>query len=387
MGVLSRALELFRGLTPTKRLRARREEALGRLPEATLLYLEAGERREAARLYRVRADAATDAAERLVLIGQAIEICDDPEQKRGLELRRARLALDLARAGSRRLEPSELLDLGKKLEELEQAGLAAEAFALGGDAEAHARALIAAGAVERLEQVLEAEQARERGMREGDELFFKITDLDAAGRRREALELAKRAATDPRLGAWLRTIEQRRVNGPCAELEIDGSLREVAFGAEVTIGRAEATIAVPSPNVSREHALLRRGPSGVEVSDLGSRNGTTLAGARIEAPLTIGQGVELVLGGEVRVELSPAGSGVRVAIGGRSLYAPLGPLEAGPFRIEPAADGWLELSAAEGAVLLFGLRADARVQLCRGDAISERAGGPVRLRVPPARGG
>ena len=61
VSVRSRTLALFGRFSFGKARRARREEALGRLEQATLHYVEAGELEQAARLCVLRADAATDA--------------------------------------------------------------------------------------------------------------------------------------------------------------------------------------------------------------------------------------------------------------------------------------------------------------------------------------
>src|SRR4029450_5523260 len=98
VSVRSRSIALFRRLSFGKAARARREEALGRLEQATLHYVEAGELAEAARLCVLRAEAATSAEERLKLLGQAIGF-SDKEAARPLAIRRARLKLDLAKSG------------------------------------------------------------------------------------------------------------------------------------------------------------------------------------------------------------------------------------------------------------------------------------------------
>ncbi len=64
---------------------------------------------------------------------------------------------------------------------------------------------------------------------------------------------------------------------------------------EVVIGRENADLTISDPEISRRHALVRPIPSGIEVEDLGSMNGTYVNGERI------GEVVELTLGGTVRV--------------------------------------------------------------------------------------
>jgi hypothetical protein len=57
------------------------------------------------------------------------------------------------------------------------------------------------------------------------------------------------------------------------------------------IGRgAECDIVVPDRQISRQHARLNRTADGVQVEDLGSKNGTHVNGVRIEAPTTLQDG-------------------------------------------------------------------------------------------------
>jgi hypothetical protein len=376
----SRTAQLLARLSFGKAARARREEALGRLEQATLHYVEAGELEQAARLCALRADAATEPEERLKLLGQAIGF-SDKEAARPLAIRRARLKLDLVKSREGALGKSELASLGRELEELGEPALAAEVHALSGDTEAEARALVLAGAVERLEQVLESEQRRERSERERDRTGQRARDLFASGRRREALTLA-RDRGDEKLLALVREIETRRSSVPRAVLVIDGQRLELCFGESVVVGRGDAGINLGSPSVSREHLMIRRGRSGPEIVDLGSRNGTTLCGARLDAPVSLGKRLELLLGNEVRLMVEPWQAGVRLQLGERSVHAPLGPLSVGSWSIAPGVDGWLELAAQDGQPPWLGdLRAELTIELCKGDELREHRDGPVRMRV------
>ena len=111
---------------------------------------------------------------------------------------------------------------------------------------------------------------------------------------------------------FVRELEAKRASGPRADLVIDGQRLELCFGDSVVVGRAEAGINVGSPSVSREHLMIRRGARGPEVVDLGSRNGTTLSGARLDAPVSVGEKLELLLGGEVTLVIEPWQAGVRL---------------------------------------------------------------------------
>ena len=350
MGLLSRARALFVGRRRRLLERAAQKEALGRLEEATAQYLEAGAGNEAARVLALQADSAFDAEKRYALLGQASRVADGDVQKT-LELRRAHLAVDLVRSGTLRLGKSELTALAERLGRVGDPSLAAEVFALIGDSEAEARMLVQAGAIEQLENVLDAEESRDRAERERVELAARVIDLSKAGRRREALELGEKCRKDDdRVADLLREVEARRVEGPRASIELDGAKLDVAFGDEVVVGRAGASVVVASPAVSREHLALRCTSAGPEAVDLGSRNGTLLRGARLDVPVAVGDGLVLALGGEVELPLAPWAHEVSGSSSATRSYMRRSDRSAtSGWRIAPASDGWLELDATSPA--------------------------------------
>jgi hypothetical protein len=78
----------------------------------------------------------------------------------------------------------------------------------------------------------------------------------------------------------------------------DGSPRLLEFGARpyLTVGRAEPSeVCINDSGISRMHARFTREGGGVRVTDLGSRNGTWLRGARITDEL-VSPGDCVVLG-------------------------------------------------------------------------------------------
>jgi hypothetical protein len=385
MQVLRSIVELLRQRLASRELaRARRQEALGQLAEATASYLEAGSRADACRLYQIRADAAADPSERLRLLAQGIAVAPEHQADR-LRKRWARLRFEQAQ-GRLALGQTELLALAEELEALGELTLASEAYAMGGDAEGRIRALIAAGAIERLEQELDAELSEAQAERRRRELIGRIRDLDQQGKRRKALELGRALQTlQPRQDealAELRAIEQARLIGPRVRLEIDGCETEYVFGDEVIVGRFGTPVELLSPSVSRAHLRIRRSIHGAEVVDLGSRNGTTIGGARLETALLVRSPATLVLGGEVSLQVAPLRAGVRLKAAGIDVCLPLGPLAIGAWRLELGADGWLELCLNGTLATLHGLLISECVELCRGDEICEARAERPRLRVP-----
>jgi predicted component of type VI protein secretion system len=73
------------------------------------------------------------------------------------------------------------------------------------------------------------------------------------------------------------------------------------------LGRSpECLIVLASERVSREHAVVRRIHCGLEIEDLGSRNGTWVNGARIRRATVLQQGDEVQLGEDLlEVVLKP----------------------------------------------------------------------------------
>jgi predicted component of type VI protein secretion system len=91
--------------------------------------------------------------------------------------------------------------------------------------------------------------------------------------------------------------------GPIATLEVVGGgvLRGQKFTITTVlahVGRGEHNdVVIPEESVSDSHAKLQRRDSVWYVTDLGSTNGTYVAGRRIDAEVPLGQTAELRLGG------------------------------------------------------------------------------------------
>ncbi len=73
------------------------------------------------------------------------------------------------------------------------------------------------------------------------------------------------------------------------QLSDDQPVRHVRVGASrFTIGRKpDASLCIPSPTVSREHAELTVVDRGLMLRDLGSTNGTFINGVRIQEPCSV----------------------------------------------------------------------------------------------------
>jgi pSer/pThr/pTyr-binding forkhead associated (FHA) protein len=93
--------------------------------------------------------------------------------------------------------------------------------------------------------------------------------------------------------------ERARVRNETALLLVDGK-RVIVGPAGVTLGRSrQCEVVLNDPNVSRQHAEIRpRGGSWV-LTDLGSTNGSSLNGRRINGPEVVKAGDEIELGTSV----------------------------------------------------------------------------------------
>ncbi len=76
----------------------------------------------------------------------------------------------------------------------------------------------------------------------------------------------------------------------------------VALRGAMDVGRASTNgVVLNDPTVSAVHARLTHTGTAVLLEDLGSRNGTTLAGRRITGPLPLAVGAQVAFGGVVTV--------------------------------------------------------------------------------------
>ena len=96
----------------------------------------------------------------------------------------------------------------------------------------------------------------------------------------------KTPASAPSVSRHLPVSPEIAVNvGPARLVGLDGPLRDVEFPLdrpETRIGRqADCDIALANENVSRFHSLIRHTPTGLEIVDMGSANGTWVNGVKV----------------------------------------------------------------------------------------------------------
>jgi hypothetical protein len=162
-----------------------------------------------------------------------------------------------------------------------------------------------------LEQYL-SKYARDRGWRPVSALTVSLT-ADASvsiGRPRVAarmIDTAMDAASAPQLDVPLeQTVRQPRVSPPVPPVSQDDTRAELVnergerfklAGPVITIGRAlENDVVLSDARVSRFHAELRQENGRFVLCDLGSTNGTQVAGETVERRV-LGNGETISLGG------------------------------------------------------------------------------------------
>ncbi|MBW2457848.1 MAG: FHA domain-containing protein, partial [Deltaproteobacteria bacterium] len=378
--------------------KARNKELGGNLDRAVQLYLSAEQPDEAARVILLKADGSPNPQERMVLCAQAARIGEGTDHGRQARERQAMLAFDLVQTTKGATMHGELLRVAADLEAVGKWEAAAEAYVMAGDTEAEIRVLKEAGAIERLEERLRETSDEARSQRDRAQLIRRIRDLDAIAERRTALQSAHQwlaEQPDDQLQLEVDRIVGRLICGPRITLEVDGERSCYVLGSTITIGRAGADVTVHSSAVSRQHLRLSRVAGKAQVEDLDTRNGTTLAGARIRDALPVGSGVELELAGQVAVSVAPASAEqpdgpVTVAVAGERYVLPLGPLLIGPWRVVDAHEGderfvVLRTPEHQEPPHMAGYRLAYEIELGRGDRLAASRGGPVVLAVPEAQ--
>ena len=107
--------------------------------------------------------------------------------------------------------------------------------------------------------------------------------------------------------------------------------QRVPVDADMLLGREDAGVIVDDPEVSRHHAVLRHTGQGLQIEDVGSRNGTFVNDEQIKGTTTLHNG-DLVRIGQTRfsVELDVAGATVISETPGATLIAARPPTTEAP---------------------------------------------------------
>ena len=268
-------------------VRALEAEAGGDYVEAARLYANAGERAKVAQMHLLASERAGTPALRIDELREAVRWADgDGDQATGVRRRVA--AAMLAFVSSRGLvtdgDRALLAQAASLFSSAGDAGGAGRCHALLGASEAAADAYQAAGDVESLEQLLDGEaDRRRRAVAVGEALEDHRMRLRAgdAGGALASLEQALLTVGPQGRAALQRDIDElalRRL--PIGTLRLrSASVIAIAASAPVDVGR-ELGCALPlrDAGISRRHARIEHAEGTWYVTDLGSKNGTTLGG-------------------------------------------------------------------------------------------------------------
>ncbi|MEO6951790.1 MAG: FHA domain-containing protein [Polyangia bacterium] len=268
-------------------VRALEAEAGGDYVEAARLYANAGDRAKVAQMHLLASERARTPLQRIEGLREAVRWAEGDDPAAIAVRRRVATAMlafvrvrGLVTDGDRAL----LSQAAALFASAGDAAGAGQCHELLGASEAAADAYQAAGDVELLEQLLDGEASRRRrAVAVGEALEDHRMRLRAgdAGGALASLEQAL-LAVDPQGRAAL----QRDIDELAARRLPPGTLRlrtntciVVAAIAPVELGR-ELGCALPlrDAGVSRRHARLEHAEDGWYVTDLGSKNGTTLDG-------------------------------------------------------------------------------------------------------------
>lgn len=369
--------------------RARAAEARGEMRAAAGLYAEAGMPLEAGRALLHDAERAPRHEERVQSWLDALRTlpsdAHDLRKEAEVKLGRAVLAQAKAHGAAGVLERERLADAAERLERHGAFVDAADAWEALGRQEDLARCLELGGEIDRLEAVLgksnevDAASARVRRLVSEAELASELGDRESA---RVALrECVALAPNDADLLRMLRELEGRWLGGRRVKLSCarDGHVTRLTVVGRlpVTLGRSEADVVVRGGSVSRAHCEIYREGEHLFVRDLGSRNGTLVAGIPIAAPMRLTGPTEVGLGDDATVRVTPRGlsadvevlrgldRGERTVIGGEQVALP-------DLRAAVTFEGDRTLLVPlEGVSIALATRTiHARIDLLSGDALT-----------------
>jgi hypothetical protein len=398
-------MSFFRDLFDGRIRRARAAEAEGRHRDAASLYAAMGEMVEAGRCLAHEGDKATDLETRLSAwldaLGLFPAIALDERKAVEIKIGRAVLEESRARGVASAEERRRLVDAADRLERSGKFAEAADAFELLGQKSDAARCLELGGEVDRLETLLaetnavDAREAKIRRLVSEHELALALGDRRSA--RASLREVVSLAPEDAGLRQMLRRLEERWVLAPVS-LVVGG--RRVAFSHRLpaVLGRSDADVSVRGTSVSRRHAEIALESGRFVVRDLGSRNGTLVSGMPIASAIAIEGALEIGLGDDVTMAISPAGRGLEIEVQkglDRGLLHVVGaPADDGSCVLAvPGAEATIELDregvaitpvSGEAAELVpegasSGRRVQGRIDLLRGDTITIAN---VKIEVP-----
>lgn len=343
-------------------------ELAGDLDGALHVYLRDARHDDACRVTMLLADREPSPRARVAWLARAGPIAGGSP---ALRARYAEARLDLGEEDPSSLLPSEAAALARELDALGVHAAAARAFRLAAMHDDEAASWARAGDLDRTEAAHARGLSEARDARALDAARSTFELLERSGQRVAAIALADATPHAPELAARADALRANLTKWPRLRARIGGADALWLLGDRVVVGRVGADLDVRSPSVSRQHLAFSRGPSGeILATDLGSANGTHVAGARVAAPLAVLGPMALRLGADAELRAEPVDGGLRVRHGTDSAWLPLGPARVGGCILARASDHLRLLPAGGGPPRLRGIAAPEGVDLCVGDVVT-----------------
>lgn len=315
-------MSFFRRLFDTRARQALDAEVQGDLRKAAYLWVDMGDPGKAADLMTRLGERAKTVEDKVQAWTDALRFLptDREQARRELEGRIGMAVLGAARErGAVSADAKHrLADAAERLERAEKWVEAADCYELLERVDDLSRCLEKAGEIERLERVLEAAHAKEsrearlRRLVSEQELAARVGARDVA--RRALREATLLAPQDPSLAELLRRLEEKWPRGKRLRLDVGGARVGLVGKLPAIVGRSDADVVVRGGSVSRQHCEIARRGEEVVVRDLGSRNGTLLAGVPIGREIALSGPTEVGLGDDVSLRVSPGAQGIAIEV-------------------------------------------------------------------------
>lgn len=381
---------LFRRLFSVEYRRALTAEAAGDFLAAAKSYALCGEQAKVAQMHQAQAAIEQTSEAKVRQLQTALAFAPQDTPLRAAILRQLGTAqADRAREiGPATLEGRRILaQAAAHLEQGEACERAGEIWLELKQPDKAAAAFAKAGLVDRVEQILSAEE-ESHGRRRREDGLFKDYELLLQGGQRDQARAALRGCIEAaeHKGEYRRLLgelEDRRLASGQVTLDLGRRRITLAGTFPLWLGRdPDCQLQVRGHSVSRRHARVLRTADGFVLEDAGSHNGTLLSGMRLGAAMplppsgTIGLGDGCVVGFSLLG--SPAGIQLEVQEGldaGKLLLASDGQCDLAVL-LEGAPplllwfDGDRPMARAHSGVLtLNGARTAGPIQLIRDDVV------------------
>lgn len=377
-------------------------EAAGDYAEAARAYALAGERVRVAEMHLLRAERAATPAAKLHELKAAVRWTDavtSDGQRARRRVARALVGWAKAQGPAGELEKQVVREAAQLFADIGEAIAAGECHELIGEDALAAEAYQRAGDLERLEQVLSREERRRRREGRVREAFEEHRMALAQGERDRALEALRQCVEaplpdglTPQKEAELtrdrasyqrlqEELEGKLITNGTVSLRLGRSDNEKVYryvgSFPLILGREPTCqLALRDAGISRQHAAIAFAEGGgFSVSDLDSKNGTTLGGLRIAGALPLAGEGEFGLGEVCAIHFAVEGELLQLAVTrgldrGLRLFAGRGALAVEDVAELEFFDGRPRLSPRGGRLLyLNGVQASGPVQLIHGDLV------------------